>query len=118
MFTDHGRQLPETLYYVIWFNIQSENYEPLAVFNTKAEADGYVESAKLWAESNNKRNPTFTIMTWTWSEFCAFAQNTKIQPPEVHISLPELWTQDQIKEFEKTIKIGLNGVAEKIKVLP
>lgn len=69
------RQLPEFLHYVIWFNGQSQNFEPLAVFNTKAEADWYVEGMKDRLKCFN-RNATCTIKQWTWSEFCAFAQNT------------------------------------------
>jgi hypothetical protein len=70
------RQLPEALHYVILFTVQSCSYEPLAVFNTKAEADSYVESMKSWAESNNKKNLAFIVKTWTWSEFCQFAKNS------------------------------------------
>lgn len=94
------RQLPEALHYVIWFNTQSENYEPLAVFNTKAEADGYIESMKNWAESNNKKAIGFTIMTWTWSEFCAFAQNFNISEPKAIISFPSTWRPEQIAKFQ------------------
>jgi hypothetical protein len=74
------RQIPEFLHYVIWFNSQSENYEPLAVFNTKAEADGYVESFNNCALAFNREIKP-CVVRWTWSEFCAFAQNTKIQEP-------------------------------------
>ncbi len=66
-------QLPEFLHYVIWFNSQSENFEPLAVFNTKAESDAYVEKFKSRALSVN-REVKLVIMRWTWSEFVAFAQ--------------------------------------------
>jgi hypothetical protein len=73
------RQTPEFLHYVIWFNSQSENFEPLAVFNTKAEADGYAESFKNNAVSFNREKLCVTITQWTWSEFCAFAQITSVK---------------------------------------
>lgn len=112
------RQLPEVLHYVIWFNPQSTNYEPLAVFNTASEADGYVDSLKSSADSNNRGNIKLTVVAWTWPEFCAFAQNTEIQPAQVVLSIPDVWTPKQITEFQDKIREGVLGMTEKIKVLP
>ena len=67
------RELPVTLFYTVVFDHIAEDYILAGVFNTKREADLYLEGVKDWC-AENKKTFAGVVEEMTWPQFLEFAK--------------------------------------------